>query len=154
MVKYVFWCIFKYFQTTRNIGSKMMLFNVWSGNTRVLMHLRILQDHQNQVLKKIFFNVWSGYWCVCAYFQTTRNMGSKMMLFNVCCGNIRVLMHLRILPNHQNQVLKTIFFYVGVVINVFLRICIFYVWSDKRRVFMHLRILPNHQNQVLKIDIF
>jgi hypothetical protein len=60
-VKNVFWCICAYFQNTRNMGSKMMLFNVWSGNIRVLMHFRILPDHQNQVLKKIFFNVWSGY---------------------------------------------------------------------------------------------
>ncbi len=22
------------------------------------------------------------FWCICAYFQTTRNIGSKMMLFN------------------------------------------------------------------------
>jgi hypothetical protein len=67
------------------------------------------------------------FWCICAYFQTTRNMGSKMMLFNVWSGNIRVLMHLRILPDHQNQVLKKIFLMYGVVIKVFLRICIFYV---------------------------
>jgi hypothetical protein len=32
-----------------------MLFNVWSGNIRVLMHLRILPDHQNQVFEKDIF---------------------------------------------------------------------------------------------------
>jgi hypothetical protein len=92
-------------------------------------------------------------------------------------------MHLRILPDHQNQVLKKIILMYGLVINVFLRICIFNVksgkkrvlvhlrilqehhnqflkkiffnvWSGYKRVFTHLRILPNNQNQVLKKDIF
>jgi hypothetical protein len=43
------------FFKTRNMGSKMMLFNVWSGNIRDLMHLRILPDHQNQVFEKDIF---------------------------------------------------------------------------------------------------
>jgi hypothetical protein len=48
-------------------------------------------------------------------------------------------MHLRILPDHQNQVLKKLFFSV---------------WSGSKRVFKHFRILPNHQNQVIKKIIF
>ena len=80
VVKNVFWCICAYFQTTRNIGSKMMLFNVWSGNIRVLMHLRILQEHHNQVLKKIFF-LTSGTLKTC-------------------------LLHFRILSDHQKHGLK------------------------------------------------
>ncbi len=111
-------CIGAYFQTNRNMGSKLILFKVCSGNIRVLILLRKLPDHQNQVLKKIFFNVWSGYkrvfthlhfnvWSgkkrVLAHFRILsdhQNMGSKLMLFNVWSGNIRVLMHLRILPDH------------------------------------------------------
>ncbi len=34
---------------------KKDIFNVLSGNIRVLMHLRKLPDHQNQVLKKDIF---------------------------------------------------------------------------------------------------
>ena len=42
---------------------------------RALVHLRILSDHQKH--------------------------GLKLMLFNVCCGNVGVLMHLRILPDQK-----------------------------------------------------
>jgi hypothetical protein len=112
VVKNVFWCFCAYFQITRNVGSKMMLFNVCCGNVRVLMHLRILPDHQNQVLKKIFFNVFVAFshtfrppetwtqkwcylmsevviyvfWCICAYFQTTRIKFFKKIFFNVWSG--------------------------------------------------------------------
>jgi hypothetical protein len=44
-----------YFQTTRKKFSTKIFFNVLSGKKRVLMHLRILPDHQNQVLKKDIF---------------------------------------------------------------------------------------------------
>ncbi len=36
------------------------------------MHLRILPDHRNKGLKKIIFNVWSGSKRVLMHFQTTR----------------------------------------------------------------------------------
>jgi hypothetical protein len=105
---YVFWRICTYFQTTRVKFLKKIFFNVWSGLKRVLLHLRILPDHQNQVFKKIFFVMYevvkNVLWCICAYFQTTRNIGSKMMLFYVWSGNIHVLM--LILRNHHIQVLK------------------------------------------------
>ena len=42
-------------RTTRNFFSKKIFFTEWSGSKRVLMHLRILPDHQNQVLKKDIF---------------------------------------------------------------------------------------------------
>ena len=122
VVKNVFWCIFAYFQTTRNMGSKMMLFIVCCGNVLVLMHLRILRDHQNQVCLKIFFNVQTTrikflkkkffnvvenvFFCICAYSQTTRIKFFKTIFFNVWSGYKRVFTHLRILPNNQNQVLK------------------------------------------------
>ncbi len=41
--------------TTKIKSVKKLIFNVWNGQKRVLMNLRILPDHQNQVLKK-----WSG----------------------------------------------------------------------------------------------
>ena len=94
-----------------------MLFNVWRGNIRVLMHLRILPDHQNQVLKKIILMyglVINVFLRIFAYIQTTRikflkkifltsDVGKNMFLR---IGNIRVLMHLHILRDNQNQVLK------------------------------------------------
>jgi len=69
------------------------------------MHLRILADHQNQVLKKLFFNIWSG---------------SK-----------RIFMHLRILADHRNQVLKKLFF------------------SPLEWLKTCFDAFPDHQNQVL-----
>ncbi len=41
----------------------------------VLMHLRILPDHQNQVLKKdikMYEVVKNEFWCIWAYFQTNK----------------------------------------------------------------------------------
>ncbi len=52
----MFWCIFAYFQTTRIMSLKMMYFNIWSGYKRVLMHLRILQDHHKLFFKKDIFD--------------------------------------------------------------------------------------------------
>ena len=46
VVKKVFWCICTRFQTTRNFFSKKLFFTVGSGLNRVLMHLRILREHQ------------------------------------------------------------------------------------------------------------
>ncbi len=134
----VSFCICSYFQTTRIKFLKKIFFIVWSGKKRVLvhlrilsdhqkhgraqkwcyfmfedafvlMHLRILPDHQNQVLKKIFFNVWSGknvFWCICASFQTTKIKLLKKIFFNVWSGKTRVLVHLRILLDHQKHGLK------------------------------------------------
>jgi hypothetical protein len=51
----VFWCIFAYFQTTRNFFSKKIFLNVSSGKKRVLMHFRILPHHQKLFFKKDIF---------------------------------------------------------------------------------------------------
>ena len=99
------------------------------------MHLRILPDHQNQVLKKLFV--------------------SRLGWLK------RVLMHLLILSDHYNQVLyklsfsplewvKTCFYAFPGHQNQVLKYLFFHVWGGQKRVFMHLRILPYHQNQVLK----
>ncbi len=52
----VFLCICAYFQTTRIKSLKNNFFHVWGGLKRAFMHLRILPDHQNQVLKKVLFS--------------------------------------------------------------------------------------------------
>jgi hypothetical protein len=70
-------------------------------------------------------------------------------------------MHSRKLPDHQNQVIKKLFFspLEGLKTcfdaftdhqNQVLKKLFFIVWSGSKRVFMHLRILPDHQKQVLK----
>jgi cation transport regulator ChaB len=70
-------------------------------------------------------------------------------------------MHSLILPDHQNQVIKKLFFspLEGLKTcfdaftdhqNQVLKKLFFIVWSGSKRVFMHLRILPDHQKQVLK----
>ena len=51
----MFWCICAYFQTSKIFFSKKMFLNVWSGKKRVLMHLRILPDHQKLFFKKDIF---------------------------------------------------------------------------------------------------
>jgi hypothetical protein len=55
--------------------------NVWSVLKRVLMHLRILPDHQNQVLKKDIF--------------------LRLEWLKTCFDEF---------PGHQNEVLKKLFF--------------------------------------------
>jgi hypothetical protein len=93
-------------EATRIKSLKKTFFNVWSGRKRVFMHLCVLPDHQNQVLKKLFF--------------------SPLEWLKMCFDAF---------PGHQNQVLTKDFFNV---------------WSGRKRVFMHLCVLPDHQNQFLK----
>ncbi len=81
VVKNVFWCICAYFQTTRNFFSKEIFFTVWSGYKRVLMHFRILSDHEKLFFQKRYFLL-SGvvknvFLCICTYFKTTRNFFQK-----------------------------------------------------------------------------
>ncbi len=74
------------------------------------MHLRILPDHQNQVLKNYFVHLWSGRKRVLMHFQATRIKSVKKLFFNVWNGQKGVLMHLRILLDHQNFIFnKNIF---------------------------------------------
>ena len=126
----MFLCICTYFQITR-IKSLGKTFLKWLKS--VFLHLRILPDHQNQVLKKLFVS--SLEWlktCFDAYFHITRFKSLKNYFFHLWSGKKRVFYAF---PGHQNQVLKYLFFHV---------------WGGQKRVFMHLRILPYHQNQVLK----
>ena len=58
-----------------------IFFTIWSVKKRVLMHLRILPDNQNQVLKKDIFQ--------------------RMEWLKTCFYAFR---------DHQNQVLKKLFF--------------------------------------------
>jgi hypothetical protein len=166
----VFCCICAYFQTTRIKFFKTIFFNVWSGKKRALMHLHILSDHHNQVFEKRYFltseMVKNVFWCICTYFLTTKIKFFKKIFFNVWCGYQRVFTYLRILPNHQNQVLKKRYFLTSEVVNVFWCICAYFrppeTWAQKWCFWITdvlyfwciSRILPDYQNQVLKKDIF
>jgi hypothetical protein len=67
-------------------------------------------DHENQVIQKLIFNVGSGKKRVLMHFQATRIKSLKKTFFNIWSGRKRVFMHLCVLPDHQNQVLKKLFF--------------------------------------------
>ncbi len=95
------------------------------------MHICILPDHQNQVLKNYFVHLWSGRKRVLMQFQATIVKSLK----NYFSTSGVVKTGFDAFPDHQIQVLKKLFFNV---------------WNGQKRVFMHLRIFPNHQNQVLK----
>ena len=87
------------------------------------MHLRILPDHQNQVIKKLFFSHLEGLKTCFDAFPEHQNQVLKKLFFSplewlkTCFDAF---------PDHQNQVLKTLFFNV---------------WSGSKRVFKHFRIL-------------
>ena len=114
VVKNVLWCICEYIKTTRNFFQIKIFFTVCSGLRRVLMHLRILPDHQKFFFKDIFYRLewlktcfdafahtcrppeifskryfWppgvvkNVFWCICAYFQTTRIMSLKKIFLTV-----------------------------------------------------------------------
>jgi hypothetical protein len=57
---------------------KKLFINVWNGQKRVCMHLRILPDHQNQV--------WSGRKRFLMHFQATKIKSFKKLFFNVWSG--------------------------------------------------------------------
>ena len=66
----------------------------------------------------------SVFWCICTYFQNTRNLFSKEIFFTVWSGYKRVFLLLRILPDYQKLFLKKRYFLPsGVVKNVFWCIC-------------------------------
>ena len=113
-ILYIFWRICTYFQTIRIKFFLKIFFNVWSGFKRVLMHLRILPDQktcfgafahtfrpqETWAQKWCYLTsevVMYVFWCIYAYFQTTRI-----------------------------KFLKRYFLMYGVVINVFLRICAYF----------------------------
>jgi hypothetical protein len=96
------------------------------------MHLRILPDHQNQVLKKLFFNLWSGQTRVLMHFQTNRIKALKIyFLMSWAVKNI-----FDAFLGHQNQVLHK---------DNFQRLEWLKTCFDA---------FPGHQNQVLKKNIF
>jgi hypothetical protein len=113
--KNVFRCIFAYFQTTRTKSLKKIFITVWSGQRLVLIHLPILPDHQKLFFKKDIFErlEWLKT-CFDAfahrYFQTTKNFFSYKIFLNVWSGQKRVLMHLRILSDHQKLFFKKYIF--------------------------------------------
>ena len=80
---------------------------------RFFMHLRKFPDHQNHFFKKDFFwpsgVVKNVFWCICAYFQTTRNFFVKKDIFERLECLKCVCMHLRTFPDTRNISLKKIF---------------------------------------------
>ncbi len=82
--------------------------------------------------KKIFFQNMCFIAFVCTYSQTIRiKLGN--FFFDVSNGETRVLMHLRILPDHQKHRLKKILFNIGTDHqNQGLTKDIFIVWSGLR----------------------
>jgi hypothetical protein len=62
-------------------------------------------DHQNQVLKKLFFSPLEWLKTCFDAFPDRQNQVFKKLFFTVWSGSKHVFMHLRILPDHQNQVI-------------------------------------------------
>jgi hypothetical protein len=83
-------------------------------------------DYQNQVLKKLFFNVWSGYKLVLMHILTTRIKSLKNYFSRL--GWLKTCFDA--FPENQNQVIKKLFF------NVWFKTCFV--------------AFPDHQNQVLQ----
>ncbi len=92
-LKAFFLCICAYFQTTRNFFQKRYF---WPSEKICFL------------LSGVVTNV---YLCICAYLQTTRNFFSKEIFLNVWGCKKRVLMHLRILPDHQKLFFRKDIFY-------------------------------------------
>ena len=121
MVKNVFWCIFAYFQTTKNIGSKKFFYFLTS---EVVVNVfccicAYFQTTRINFFKTIFLMygvVRNVLWCICTYFQTTRIKFLKKIFFNVWSGEKRVLMHF---STTRIKSLKNYFFTSGMVKNVF-----------------------------------
>jgi hypothetical protein len=114
------------------------------------MHLRILPDLQKLFFKKDIFErqEWLKTCFVDAFAHTSRlpetfflqkRYFRKKILLNVWSGSKRILMHLRILPEHQNHVLKKV---------IFERLEWLKTCFD---AFSHT---SDHQKNVLKKDIF
>jgi hypothetical protein len=70
------------------------------------MHLRMLPDHQKHVLEKDIFSCQE--WlktCFDSFAHASRPPEQKIF-FNVWSGRKSVLMHFRMLPDHQKHVLE------------------------------------------------
>jgi hypothetical protein len=98
VVKNVFWCICTCFQTTRNFFFKKDIFErLESGNffskNNTFYCMKWLKTcfeafaHTSRTPETFFQKIYflpSGvvknvFWCICAHFQTTRNISSKMI---------------------------------------------------------------------------
>jgi hypothetical protein len=112
VVKGVFWCFFAYFQTTRIMSLKKIFFNIWMLLRILPDHQKLFfkKDifYRLQWLKtcfdafahtsrspETFFQkryfwpsgvVKNVFWCIFAYFQTTRFMSLKKIFFNIWSG--------------------------------------------------------------------
>ncbi len=90
VVKNVFWCIFAYFQTTRNFFSKKDIFErlKWLKTCfGAFWHTSRPPEKCSE--KKYFWTsgvVQNVFWCICTYFQSTRIMSLKKLFLNVWSG--------------------------------------------------------------------
>ncbi len=116
VVKNVFWCIFAYFHTTRKFFfRKDICYCLEWLKTCFDTFAQSSRPSETFCQKWYFLLSWvvkSVFWCICTYFQNTRNFFSKEIFFTVWSGYKRVLMHFRILPYHQKPFLEKIFFTV------------------------------------------
>jgi hypothetical protein len=90
VVKNVFWCICAYFQTTRNFFSKNNTFYCMKWLKTCFDAFAHTSRTPETFFQKIYFLpsgvVKNVFWCICAYFQTTRNFFSKKIFFTVWSG--------------------------------------------------------------------
>jgi hypothetical protein len=109
VVKNVFWCICAYFQTTRNCYLMKWLKTCFDAFAHTSIPLepffRKIYFLPSGVVRNVFcaylrqpetffqkrYFLPSGvvknvFWCICAYFQTTRNFFSKKIFFTVWSG--------------------------------------------------------------------
>ena len=134
MVKNVFWCICTCFQTTRIFFFEKDIFERLECLKTCLLAFPHISRPPEIFLKKWFLWPWgvvkNVFWCICAYFQTTKNFFFKKDNFYCLEWLKRVLMHLRILQDHQKLFFKKDIFYCLEWLKTFL---------------MHLHMLPDHQ---------
>ena len=87
VVKSVFWCICAYFQTTRNFFSKKNTFYCLKWlKTCFDAFAHTARPPETFCQKRYFLPsgvVKSVFWCICTYFQNTRNFFSKEIFFTV-----------------------------------------------------------------------
>ena len=70
------------------------------------MHLRMLPDHQKHGLKKDIFQRLEWLKTRFEAFAHASRTPEKKIFFNVWSGRKRVLMHFRMLPDHQKHGLE------------------------------------------------
>jgi hypothetical protein len=113
----VFWCICTRKPETRNFFFKKDIFYRLEWLKMCFNAFAHISRPPETFLQKIFF--WpSGvlknvFWCICAYFQTTRNLKKKKYFLpsEVVKNVFSLFMHLRILREHQKPFFKKYIFY-------------------------------------------